>query len=329
MNGSHARRPRLSIGLPVYNAEDFLAESFDALLGQSYTDFELIVSSNASTDRTDEICLRYQAADPRIRFVRQPRNLGAAPHHDVVFRRARGELFKWASGDDLYARDLFERSVDLLDEHPEAILAHSWTAAVDEQGRVTQAMPYPLATDSSSAPERFRSMLFGGDDFPGAICADDFYGVIRADVLRRVKPHDSFHHADQTFMAELALNGPFVQHPDWLYFRRQHAGRLHETSPSVRSWCANLDPRRADRFRHPTARLVGEFVWGYAAAIQRAPLTAEDRRTCRRHLAQWVASRASRRLTGSARPAPAGPFALVDESIVSAHAVVAGQRQGE
>ena len=153
--------PRLSIGLPVYNGQDYLAESLDALLGQSYAEFELIISDNASTDGTAEICRQYQQQDTRIRYLRQPRNIGAAPNHTFVFEQSRGELFKWAAADDLYARDLIESCVEALDEHPDVVLAHSWTAAVDSQGTVTQALEYPLATDSRHTPDRFRSMQIG------------------------------------------------------------------------------------------------------------------------------------------------------------------------
>ena len=98
--------PRLTIGLPVYNGEKYLGESLEALLGQSYEDFELIIADNASTDGTGDICRRYEKQDSRIRCVRQPRNIGCAPNHNFVVWQARGELFKWASHDDLYARNM-------------------------------------------------------------------------------------------------------------------------------------------------------------------------------------------------------------------------------
>jgi glycosyltransferase involved in cell wall biosynthesis len=78
-------KPRLSIGLPVYNRGGYLAQSPDALLGQTFKDFELILSSNASTDVTDDICRAYAARDPRIRFLRHRTNIGAAPNHNWVF----------------------------------------------------------------------------------------------------------------------------------------------------------------------------------------------------------------------------------------------------
>jgi glycosyltransferase involved in cell wall biosynthesis len=276
--------PRLSIGLPVYNGEKYLSEALDALLGQTYPDFELIISDNASTDGTQDICRDYAARDPRIRYLRLNRNIGAAPNHNFVFHEARGELFKWASHDDLYGRDLLRRCVAALDERPHVVLAHAWQAIIDGDGRVRVPFEYRLATDSPWAPERFRSLLFE----PGG---DDFYGVLRADVLRRVKPHDSYHHADRTFVAEIALHGPFYQVPELLYFRRDHPARAERANPTKRTRCANLDPRRADRLRHPTARLLGEYVWGFAAAVRRAPLSAADRRACYRALAEWLASR--------------------------------------
>ena len=108
--------PRLSIGLPVYNGENYLAESLDALLGQTYEDFELIISDNASTDGTADICHSYAKQDSRIRYIRQRQNIGCAPNHNYLVDEARGELFKWASDDDLYARDMIRLCVEALDE---------------------------------------------------------------------------------------------------------------------------------------------------------------------------------------------------------------------
>jgi hypothetical protein len=114
--------------------------------------------------------------------------------------------------------------------------------------------------------------------------------VIRADVLRRVKPMDSYHHADRTFVAEITLHGRFHQVPELLYFRRDHPTRAERANPSKRARCVNLDPRRAGAL-HPTPRLLAEYVWGFASAIRRAPLSPADRRACYRHLASWMTSR--------------------------------------
>lgn len=312
--------PRLSIGLPVYNGENYLAESVEALLGQSYADFELIISDNASSDSTADICHRYRQQDPRIRYIRQPRNIGLNPNHNFVIGQARGELFKMASHDDLYARDLLKRCVDTLDEHPRAVLAHCHEAMIDGSGRVTKLLDYSVAADSPRAPERFRSMLFDGWD-------DYTYGVMRTAILRRTRLHGSYHFADRTINTELCLHGPFRQVPEVLYFRRDHPER---TRPyTVRTRCAYLDPRRASRLAHPAARLYAEYVWAYVTAIRRAPLSPADRQECYRYLARWLASRAvpvaSRALRGGALKSRETAVAM--SSVISADAVVAGRER--
>jgi len=300
--------PRLSIGLPVRNGEPYITQAVDALLGQSYTDFELIITDNASTDATEEICREYAKGDPRVRYYRHAVNIGIGPNQNYSVNKARGELFKWASADDLYARTLIEGCVAALDEYPDVVLAHSWTAKVDPAGELIKVFKYTLSTSSPQAPERFRSILFdrGGDDD---------YGVIRLDVLRRTGLQGSHHHADHTLIAELALRGRFYQVPDWLYFRRVHPGQ--NGMATMRKRCVNLDPRRASRLRHPAVRLYGEYLWGYVAAVQRAPLPAEDRWKCYEHLMRWFSGRARGKAT-------ADPDAVEPPMPISMRDVVAG-----
>lgn len=147
--------------------------------------------------------------------------------------------------------------------------------------------------------------------------------MLRADALRRVKPLDSYHHADRTFVAEIALNGRFHQVPELLYFRRDHPTRAERANPSKRSRCVNLDPRRAGPL-HPTPRLLAEYVLGFVSAIRRAPLSAADRRACYGHLAAWMSNR-TRPGTGE-RVEDRTP---VDPGLyeVSVDAVVAGREE--
>lgn len=334
--------PRLSIGLPVYNGEAYLAQSIEALLGQSYPDFELIISDNASTDSTGSICQSYARQDSRVRYIRQRANIGLSPNHNFVLEQARGEFFKWAASDDLYGRDLMKRCVAALDERPDVILAHAYEAAIDEAGTVTQAMDYPLATDSPRPPERFRAILLGSSglfdstdpaapglvrmDNNGMLRACDEYGVIRTAVMRKIAPLGSYHHSDRIVVCELALHGPFYIVPEWLYFRRDTADRTYNQSPKLRHRCEVMDPARRNRLRHPTARLVAEYFLGYAGAIQRAPIPAADRRACYRHLAWWIQDRAVGKVVTRQLVPAAEQLAAGDHSAsVSVEAVVAGQ----
>ena len=273
--------PRLSIGLPVYNGESLLPEAIEALLGQSYKDFELIISDNASNDRTAEICHGYEEQDSRVRYIRQSRNIGMVPNHNFLVGVARGEFFKWASYDDLYARDFLQRCVDALDKHPEAALAHAWCVLIDDAGEPVQFFRYPEATAAPRAPDRFRSMLFDGK-------GDWTYAVFRTSILRQTPLHGTYHGGDRTLITEFALHGTLYQVPDWLFFRRDHPNR----HLSTRGWSATFDHRRASRLRNPAIRLYAEYLRGYVSAVRRAPLPRAEKRECYGHLAQWLASRA-------------------------------------
>jgi glycosyltransferase involved in cell wall biosynthesis len=272
--------PPLTIGLPVFNGQNYVSESLNSLLAQTYPDFELIISDNASEDSTEEICRDYAAQDSRIRYIRQPVNIGAAPNHNYLVEAARGRLFKWAAHDDLFAPKLVERCIDALDDQAELILAHAYMGIVDEQGKTLEVYDYRLATDSPCPSERFRSLMFteGGDDF---------YGVIRTDVMRRIAPHNSYHNAGRKLVAELSLYGPFHQVPEVMFWRREHPGR-GDNLGSIQRVCANLDPHRKG---HSRARLLAEMVAAYPIAINRAPLSTAERRRCYGVCGEWIAAR--------------------------------------
>lgn len=276
-----APAPAVTIGLPVYNGERYLRQSLDSLLAQTFTDFELIISDNASTDSTEQICREYARRDPRIRYVRQASNIGAGPNHNLLPPMARAPYFKWASHDDVYDPELLRKCVEVLRTRPEATLVHCWDARIDPDGNRLPDRPYALDTANPSPPARLRSLLHtdGGDDF---------YGVIRTDVLNRIGPHGSYFNADRVFVAGLALYGPFYQVPEVLYFRREHPNRL--TRATTRDRAAGLDPVRRNRLRHPTVRLYGEYVTGFFRTIRRAPLSATDRWRCNLEVLRWVAT---------------------------------------
>jgi hypothetical protein len=164
-------------------------------------------------------------------------------------------------------------------------------------------------------------MLFGVD-LPGALAADDFYGVIRSDVLRKIKPHGSFYHADYTYTAELSLHGTFVQVPEWLYFRRQHDDRV--SLASAATVAARLDPRRDSWIRTFKVRLYLEYLWSWFAADRRAPLTGAERRKCYRHIFAWAADRAARRLPGRSVPEAPQSFGEIGTRVLASRALVAG-----
>ena len=98
--GSAPSAPLVTVGIPVYNGERYLREAVDAILAQTFDDFELILSDNASTDSTAAICKEYAQHDPRVRYLHQPLNIGAPRNYSLLVACARGRYFKWSSASD-------------------------------------------------------------------------------------------------------------------------------------------------------------------------------------------------------------------------------------
>lgn len=306
--------PRLTVGLPVYNGDNYVVEALDSLLAQTFTDFELVVSDNHSTDGTEEICREYAARDSRIRYLRQPRNIGCNPNHNLLVSEARAPYFKWAAHDDLYGPELLALCVDALDDDPGVVLSHVDKAVIDGEGRVLEKLDYLLDTGSPDPVERFRSLVVADG-------ADDEYGVMRTAVLRSVRPKDSFHHAARPFIAEMAFRGRFHQVHETLYFRRDHPER-GDRRATIPELSANLDPRRAGQ---STARLMAEYAYRYFEAVAHAPISRSQKAACYRILA--------RRLSGSglqrARSRNVDPIWSAEQAAASALPASAGATRGE
>src|SRR6266567_4421323 len=151
--------PLLSIGLFVYNGERFLEETLDSILSQTFTDFELIISDNASTDRTGEISEAYVRRDSRIRYYRGEKNMGAGWNVRRVYELATGKYFKWAAADDILEPDFLRRCVEALESNPGCVLAYAKTRVVDENRNFIEDYVMPMQTNSIDAVTRFRGML--------------------------------------------------------------------------------------------------------------------------------------------------------------------------
>src|SRR5687767_12231980 len=127
-------QPLVSIGMPVFNGERYLESAIRSNLDQSYGNLELIVSDNASADRTELICRDLAASDSRIRFHRNERNIGAAANYNKVFELARGEFFRWSNADDLLDPELVTQTLPVLQSTPDAVIAYGRTGLIDENG---------------------------------------------------------------------------------------------------------------------------------------------------------------------------------------------------
>jgi glycosyltransferase involved in cell wall biosynthesis len=279
------QRPRVSIGLPVYNGANYLAETLDSILAQTFGDFELIVSDNASTDGTQEICRQYAARDRRIRYVRNATNFGAAKNYNRVFELSGGAYFKWNGHDDPLAPQFLERCVEVLDRDPGIVLCFSRNRAIDEHGAEHDV---GALTARTFAPKPQLELPHAHIRFYHAVVADHpqgaIFGLIRRDVLAQTALIGSYRSSDLPLLGELALRGRFHQISEALQDRRYHSqqGRhVYKTRQLREQW---FDPSRTQVRAHPYWRLLHEHV----GSIRRA---APDRRTrtyCYGYMAMWV-----------------------------------------
>jgi glycosyltransferase involved in cell wall biosynthesis len=199
--------PLVSIGLPVFNGEKYIQPALDSLLAQSYKNFELIISDNASTDGTEEICRLYAAKDNRVYYYRHSQNVGLMGNWRCVLQLASGEYFMWAQHDDSWSMNYIGTLLECLLACPNAILAAGRTLYIDGDGN-----PYHL--DPDDAPVRHGNVnLSTAKQLLQQHAQGWLHGLFRRDELLRLTP--TFFAADPwgadiVFLLELCLNKDIV-----------------------------------------------------------------------------------------------------------------------
>jgi glycosyltransferase involved in cell wall biosynthesis len=270
---ANAPAPRVTIGMPVYNGARHVAQAIDSLLAQTFTDFEIIIADNASTDVTGEICAAYPARDPRVRYVRHGTNRGAVFNWNFVVHEARGQYFKWASANDYCAPTMLERLVHVLDTEPTVAVTYGRTAFIDDEGQPLGEYPHDPEVLDARPSVRFERLC-------RELRANNAQsGLIRLDVLRRTGIERSFPGGDMGLMFELALHGGFRRHPEVLLYRRmgQQSATKFRTAAELRAF---LDPAKRRQHRFVTWQTHADYV----ASAMRAPLPLRERLAVLRHI---------------------------------------------
>jgi glycosyltransferase involved in cell wall biosynthesis len=245
---------RVSIGLPVYNGERYLAEVIESILAQSYTHFELIISDNASTDNTADICKAYLTNDSRIRYIRNPKNMGAAWNYNRLVHLAKGEYFKWAAHDDLYDEDFLLKCVNVLDQNSDSVLCFSHVIDIDENGNFMRRYNHSLDTYSERPYRRFHDLLCRYHN-----CLQVF-GLIRTSCLVKTRLIASYAASDRALLAELSLLGRFIEIPENLFLHREHKSRSTRANPTWESFSEWFDPRNRKRLNLPSWCLLRDYI---------------------------------------------------------------------
>ncbi len=210
----------VSIGMPVFNGQNYLGKAIDSVLAQSCGDFELIICDNASTDATPEICRAYAAQDRRVRYVRNAHNLGAGPNFDLCFALSQGRFFLWAAHDDMLAPEYLARAVAALEAAPEAVMCVAGITEIGANDEVIRHYATDLAAVGSPDPvRRFASVIHAHHQ------CEDLFGVYRRSALLGSGLIGTYSGSDRVLLAEMALRGRWLRLREHLFLHRDHAQR--------------------------------------------------------------------------------------------------------
>ena len=261
-----SKQPLVTIGLPCYNSERYIAQAIESLLAQTFTDFKIIISDNASTDSTAAICQRYAAADARVYSTRNAVNIGLTRNFNRVFDLSNSKYFKWATADDFSGPQMLADAVAILESDPSVALCYPRTVLVDAEGQETNRYVDKLNLMQDSPVERFVTLV------SEIALVNHHLGLLRADAIRRTRLWGKHVGADIGFLAELSLYGKFCEIPKFQFFRRFH----QDSSSFARGNTAH----EARRYHAPRNRIpfnTWRFHCTYSRAVLRSPLAFSDK----------------------------------------------------
>lgn len=217
---SKCARPPLKIGMPVYNGERFIGEALLSLVNQSYTDWELLIADNASTDKTREICESFVATDSRIRYIRHAENIGPGPNFRFLLERTDSKYFMWAACDDLWAPEFIASCMGRLLQDKTLGMAFTGLEVIDSFGQpIRNCSEIPRYSGPANLSTIARYVW--SPEVHGK--ANLIYSIYRTDVCeaayQRV-PFDSVWGGDMCFnLAAMSIAGVDVT-PDVYFFKR-------------------------------------------------------------------------------------------------------------
>ena len=273
--------PRITIGVPVFNGANYLERALGSIESQTFADFRVIISDNASEDATEEIARSFVARDERFGYSRNDRNIGAIPNYDKVFYASTSEFFKWAAHDDWIEPGFVQACIERLDASPVAVVAYTGARQVDENdNQIVGTIAHSNVT-SPDPVERFREIVRRERlNLP-------IFGVVRREVLARTNLQGSYHASARVLLAELALLGTFERDPEVLFVHRNHP------QGSLRSYA---DAREVRKWYDTSATSKGHmprwmYLRGLLAAAGIADLSAGQRWSVRMEALRWATTK--------------------------------------
>jgi len=257
---------QVSVGMPVFNGERYLCEAIDSIRAQTYKDFELIISDNASTDSTEDICRHYAAIDSRIKYRRNERNIGAALNYNAVFDRSHGKYFKWASANDLCSTNFLERCSEVLNSRNDAVLCYPKTKLLESH--FAECVDYIDNLDLQEEKPYLRYILF----MQNIRLNNIMNGLIRSATLKKTRLNKNFPGSDICLMAELSLHGKFVEVPGAFFFRRmdKHSSSKFKSKNELYKY---FDPSCRDKIQ----MIEWQAIYANICGVINAPISVGEK----------------------------------------------------
>lgn len=253
--------PRVSIGMPVYNGEQYIEEALRTNLAQTFDDFILYIADNASTDRTEEICRDFAAKDERIVYIRNTQNYGASKNYSICFNPAKSEYFRWANADDTVEPTLIEQCIGFLDDNPDYVLVYGKTKIIDLKGEFIENYDDMLDLHQQRASGRFKYF------YENVGLSNVFYGLMRREALAKTALLQSYAASDINLIGELLLYGKYKELGDYLFNRRMH--------PGASSW-DRADNEKQKEFWDPSKKSLQlntfRKIYEYYKGVKKAPI---------------------------------------------------------
>jgi glycosyltransferase involved in cell wall biosynthesis len=279
--------PKVSFGLPVYNGEASIRRAMDSLLAQDLNDIEVVVSDNASEDRTYEILQEYAQRDCRVRLFRNDQNQGQINNFNRVLDLSRGTYYRWIGANDWLEPDYASSCVAELEAHLNAVAVSTGQDFETDTGVIPGAEYEGEHLESERPERRFQRMLwFLKADYR---FIDPIYSMIRRDALLRTRRLLFVWDNDHLLALEMALQGPWRHIPRVLGHRYREPS-YYASSDRLRKIYNPAEPRRLDW----SAWRMGREMY---AAVSRQRLTPQQTFHCTcsivRHLAKEEVWRAS------------------------------------
>lgn len=230
----------VTIGMPVYNGERYLESAIRSNLAQTYSNIELIISDNASTDGTEDICRKFAAMDSRIVYLRNSNNIGAAGNYNFLVERARGKFFRWANADDLISPDLIMTLLPLLSSREDAVIAFGRTRLIGAGDEELGDYDDDVELQADRPSERYAEF------YRRSGLTNVIYGLMRIEAMRSTNLMGSgdLPAGDVSFLAAMSMQGKFINVPATLFYRRMHDG----------AFSANPDPEAQAQFWSASSR---------------------------------------------------------------------------